>query len=218
MHKIIINLEGIKDKLKKFKSNQDKLPEIIAVSKTFSANEIMPLVEYGHLHFGENKIQEALQKWPKIKENFSNIKLHMLGKIQSNKVKYLLPIFDYLHSLDNIKVAEKISLEEEKKNKKLKIFIQINIGNEFQKSGINIEDLDDFYLTCTKKFNLNIVGLMCLPPSLKDPKKYFMLLNDVSKKFNLKDLSMGMSNDYIEAAECGASYLRIGSKIFGERV
>lgn len=218
MHKIIVNLEGIKDKLKKFRSNQDKLPEIIAVSKTFTANEIMPLVEYGHLHFGENKIQEALQKWPKIKENFSNIKLHMLGKIQSNKVKYLLPVFDYLHSLDSIKVAEKISLEEEKKNKKLKIFIQINIGNEFQKGGINIDDLNDFYLTCTKRFNLNIVGLMCLPPSLKDPKKYFMLLNDLSKKFNLKDLSMGMSNDYMEAAECGASYLRIGSKIFGERV
>ena len=218
MHKIIVNLEGIKDKLKKFRSNQDKLPEIIAVSKTFTANEIMPLVEYGHLHFGENKIQEALQKWPKIKENFSNIKLHMLGKIQSNKVKYLLPVFDYLHSLDSIKVAEKISLEEEKKNKKLKIFIQINIGNEFQKGGINIDDLNDFYLTCTKRFNLNIVGLMCLPPSLKDPKKYFMLLNDVSKKFNLKDLSMGMSNDYMEAAECGASYLRIGSKIFGERL
>ena len=218
MHKIIVNLEGIKDKLKKFRSNQDKLPEIIAVSKTFAANEIMPLVEYGHLHFGENKIQEALQKWPKIKENFSNIKLHMLGKIQSNKVKYLLPVFDYLHSLDSIKVAEKISLEEEKKNKKLKIFIQINIGNEFQKGGINIDDLNDFYLTCTKRFNLNIVGLMCLPPSLKDPKKYFMLLNDLSKKFNLKDLSMGMSNDYMEAAECGASYLRIGSKIFGERV
>lgn len=218
MHKIIVNLEGIKDKLKKFRSNQDKQPEIIAVSKTFAANEIMPLVEYGHLHFGENKIQEALQKWPKIKENFSNIKLHMLGKIQSNKVKYLLPVFDYLHSLDSIKVAEKISLEEEKKNKKLKIFIQINIGNEFQKGGINIDDLNDFYLTCTKRFNLNIVGLMCLPPSLKDPKKYFMLLNDVSKKFNLKDLSMGMSNDYMEAAECGASYLRIGSKIFGERV
>jgi len=218
MHKIIVNLEGIRDKLKKFRSNQDKLPEIIAVSKTFTANEIMPLVEYGHLHFGENKIQEALQKWPKIKENFPNIKLHMLGKIQSNKVKYLLPVFDYLHSLDSIKVAEKISLEEEKKNKKLKIFIQINIGNEFQKGGINIDDLNDFYLTCTKRFNLNIVGLMCLPPSLKDPKKYFMLLNDVSKKFNLKDLSMGMSNDYMEAAECGASYLRIGSKIFGERV
>ena len=218
MHKIIVNLEGIRDKLKKFRSNQDKLPEIIAVSKTFTANEIMPLVEYGHLHFGENKIQEALQKWPKIKENFSNIKLHMLGKIQSNKVKYLLPVFDYLHSLDSIKVAEKISLEEEKKNKKLKIFIQINIGNEFQKGGINIDDLNDFYLTCTKRFNLNIVGLMCLPPSLNDPKKYFMLLNDVSKKFNLKDLSMGMSNDYMEAAECGASYLRIGSKIFGERL
>jgi len=218
MHKIIDNLECIKNKLKQLKFETHQIPKIIAVSKTFSADNILPLVEYGHDHFGENKVQEALEKWPKIKENFSNIKLHMLGKIQSNKVKYLLPVFDYLHSLDNIKVAEKISLEEEKKNKKIKIFIQINIGNEFQKGGINIDDLNDFYLTCTKRFNLNIVGLMCLPPSLKDPKKYFMLLNDVSKKFNLKDLSMGMSNDYMEAAECGASYLRIGSKIFGERV
>ena len=133
MHKIIVNLEGIKDKLKKFRSNQDKQPEIIAVSKTFAANEIMPLVEYGHLHFGENKIQEALQKWPKIKENFSNIKLHMLGKIQSNKVKYLLPVFDYLHSLDSIKVAEKISLEEEKKIKKLKFLYRLILVMNFKK-------------------------------------------------------------------------------------
>ena len=133
MHKIIVNLEGIKDKLKKFGSNQDKQPEIIAVSKTFEANKIMPLVEYGHLHFGENKIQEALQKWPKIKENFSNIKLHMLGKIQSNKVKYLLPVFDYLHSLDSIKVAEKISLEEEKKIKNLKFLYRLILVMNFKK-------------------------------------------------------------------------------------
>ena len=174
-------------------------------------------MEYGHEHFGENKIQEALEKWPKIKENFPNIKLHMLGKIQSNKVKFLLPLFDYLHSLDSLKIAEKISLEEKKKNKKLKIFIQINIGNETQKSGINIEDLEQFYLTCVNEFNLNIVGLMCLPPSSSDPTKYFKLLKEISFKINLKELSMGMSNDYLDAAKCGATYLRIGSKIFGER-
>ena len=217
MHKNIDNLEGIKNKLKKFKIDIAKTPKIIAVSKTFSTDNILPLVEYGHDHFGENKVQEALEKWPKIKESYPNLKLHMVGKIQSNKVKFLLPVFDYLHSLDNIKVAEKISLEEKKNNKKLKIFIQINIGNESQKSGINIEDLDKFYLACVKKYNLNIVGLMCLPPSSSDPKKYFVLLKEISEKLNLKELSMGMSNDYVDAAQCGATYLRIGSKIFGER-
>ena len=217
MHKIIDNLEGIKDKLKQLKFKNNHSPKVIAVSKTFSTKDVMPLVEYGHEHFGENKIQEALEKWPKIKENFPNIKLHMLGKIQSNKVKFLLPLFDYLHSLDSLKIAEKISLEEKKKNKKLKIFIQINIGNETQKSGINIEDLEQFYLTCVNEFNLNIVGLMCLPPSSSDPTKYFKLLKEISFKINLKELSMGMSNDYFDAAQCGATYLRIGSKIFGER-
>ena len=217
MHKIIDNLEGIKDKLKQLKFKNNHSPKVIAVSKTFSTKDVIPLVEYGHEHFGENKIQEALEKWPKIKENFPNIKLHMLGKIQSNKVKFLLPLFDYLHSLDNIKVAQKISIEEKKNNKKLKIFIQINIGNEPQKSGINIEDLDEFYLTCVNELNLNIVGLMCLPPSSSDPKKYFISLNEISQKLNLKELSMGMSNDYPDAAQCGATYLRIGSKIFGER-
>jgi len=217
MHKIIDNLEGIKDKLKQLKFKNNHSPKVIAVSKTFSTKDVIPLVEYGHEHFGENKIQEALEKWPKIKENFPNIKLHMLGKIQSNKVKFLLPLFDYLHSLDSLKIAEKISLEEKKKNKKLKIFIQINIGNETQKSGINIEDLEQFYLTCVNEFNLNIVGLMCLPPSSSDPTKYFKLLKEISFKINLKELSMGMSNDYLEAAQCGATYLRIGSKIFGER-
>ena len=217
MHKIIDNLEGIKDKLKQLKFKNNHSPKVIAVSKTFSTKDVIPLVEYGHEHFGENKIQEALEKWPKIKENFPNIKLHMLGKIQSNKVKFLLPLFDYLHSLDNLKIAEKISLEEKKKNKKLKIFVQINIGNEPQKSGINIEDLEQFYLTCVNEFNLNIVGLMCLPPSSSDPTKYFKLLKEISFKINLKELSMGMSNDYFDAAQCGATYLRIGSKIFGER-
>ena len=218
MHKTIDNLEGIKNKLKQLKLENYQNLKIIAVSKTFSIDNILPLVEYGHDHFGENKVQEALEKWPKIKESYPNLKLHMVGKIQSNKVKFLLPVFDYLHSLDNIKIAEKISLEEKKNNKKLKIFIQINIGNEPQKSGINIEDLDQFYLTCVNKFNLNIVGLMCLPPSSSDPKKYFLSLNEISQKLNLKELSMGMSNDYLDAVHCGASYLRIGSKIFGERV
>jgi len=217
MHKNIDNLEGIKNKLKQFKLDITQTPKIIAVSKTFSVENILPLVEYGHDHFGENKVQEALKKWPKIKESYPNLKLHMVGKIQSNKVKFLLPVFDYLHSLDNIKIAEKISSEEKKNNKKLKIFIQINIGNEPQKSGINIEDLDEFYLTCVNELNLNIVGLMCLPPSSSDPKKYFILLKEISNKLNLKELSMGMSNDYLDAAQCGATYLRIGSKIFGER-
>ena len=217
MHKIIDNLEGIKNKLKQLKLENYQNLKIIAVSKTFSLNRILPLIEYGHDHFGENKVQEALEKWPKIKESYPNLKLHMVGKIQSNKVKFLLPVFDYLHSLDNIKIAEKISSEEKKNNKKLKIFIQINIGNEPQKSGINIEDLDEFYLTCVNELNLNIVGLMCLPPSSSDPKKYFISLNEISQKLNLKELSMGMSNDYPDAAQCGATYLRIGSKIFGER-
>jgi len=217
MHKITDNLEGIKNKLKQLKLENYQNLKIIAVSKTFSLNSILPLIEYGHDHFGENKVQEALEKWPKIKEDYPNVKLHMLGKIQSNKVKFLLPLFDYLHSLDNIKVAQKISIEEKKNNKKLKIFIQINIGNEPQKSGINIEDLDEFYLTCVNELNLNIVGLMCLPPSSSDPKKYFISLNEISQKLNLKELSMGMSNDYPDAAQCGATYLRIGSKIFGER-
>jgi len=217
MHKNIDNLEGIKNKLKQLKLDIPQTPKIIAVSKTFSVENILPLVEYGHDHFGENKVQEALEKWPKIKESYPKLKLHMVGKIQSNKVKFLLPVFDYLHSLDNIKVAEKISLEENKNNKKLKIFIQINIGNEPQKSGINIEDLEQFYLTCVNEFNLNIVGLMCLPPSSSDPTKYFKLLKEISFKINLKELSMGMSNDYLYAAQCGATYLRIGSKIFGER-
>lgn len=191
--------------------------KIIAVSKTFAIEHVRPLIEYGHMHYGENKIQEAIEKWSIEKKNNSNLKLHMLGKIQSNKVKFLLPLFDYLHSLDNEKVAEKISIEEKKKNKKLKIFIQVNIGDEAQKNGISIKEVKNFYLKCTKEFNLNIIGLMCLPPQSNDPREYFELLSDISKNINLKELSMGMSGDYIDAIKCGATYIRIGSNIFGNR-
>ena len=216
MHKTIVNLEVIKEKLKQLNHAKEKT-KIIAVSKTFPSSDILPLIQHGHQHFGENKIQEALEKWPTIKKNFPNINLHMLGKVQSNKVKFLLPIFDYLHSLDNIKLAEKIAIEEKKNNKKLKIFIQVNIANESQKNGIDINDLDEFYSICIKKFSLNVIGLMCLPPNLLDAKKYFLDLNAAAKKINLHELSIGMSNDYLDAAQCGATYLRIGSKIFGER-
>ena len=177
----------------------------------------MPLIQEGHVHYGENKIQEAMQKWPDVKEKFSEIKLHMLGKVQTNKVKFLIPLFDYIHSLDNLKLAEKISNEQEKKNKKIKIFIQVNIGNEQQKNGIDINDLGNFYNECTKNMNLDIVGLMCLPPQFDEPQKYFKKMFDLKNKFNLKELSMGMSNDYLEAAKSSSTFLRIGSKIFGAR-
>jgi len=216
MHKTIVNLEVIKEKLKQLNHAKEKT-KIIAVSKTFPSNDILPLIQHGHQHFGENKIQEALEKWPTIKKNFPNINLHMLGKVQSNKVKFLLPIFDYLHSLDNIKLAEKIAIEEKKNNKKLKIFIQVNIANESQKNGIDINELDEFYSICIKKFSLNVIGLMCLPPFSLDSKKYFLGLNAAAKKINLHELSMGMSNDYNTAVECGSTFVRIGSNIFGSR-
>ena len=218
MHKIVNNLIHIENQLKDIQSNNlIQNIKIIAVSKTFAIEHVRPLIEYGHMHYGENKIQEAIEKWSIEKKNNSNLKLHMLGKIQSNKVKFLLPLFDYLHSLDNEKVAEKISIEEKKKNKKLKIFIQVNIGDEAQKNGISIKELKNFYLKCTKEFNLNIIGLMCLPPQSNDPREYFELLSDISKNINLKELSMGMSGDYIDAIKCGATYIRIGSNIFGNR-
>ena len=193
------------------------MPEIIAVSKTFSISEILPVINHGQIHFGENKIQEALDKWESIKNDFNHIKLHMLGKLQTNKVKYLIPLFDYLHSLDNMKLAEKISLEQKKKNKKLKIFIQVNIGSEQQKNGIEIDQVENFYKKCTNELGLDIIGLMCLPPNNEKSSLYFSKLDLLSKKLNLKELSMGMSNDYIEAVENNSSFLRIGSKIFGPR-
>ena len=192
-------------------------PEIIAVSKTFDIEHIKPVLEYGHKNFGENKIQEAISKWTDFKKERTDIKLHMLGKVQTNKVKFLIPLFDYLHSLDNFKLAEKISKEEVKKNKKIKIFIQVNLGEEEQKNGINLKDLDNFYYECKKNLNLDIIGLMCLPPQNENPEKFFQKLKECSDKFGLTDLSMGMSNDYDVACKFGSTFLRIGTKIFGER-
>ena len=176
----------------------------------------MPLIEYGHIHFGENKIQEAINKWTDLKSNFPDIKLHLIGKLQTNKVKFAVKLFDYIHSVDNEKLAKKISEEQKKQNKKIKIFIQVNIGNEKQKSGILKEDLNNFYYFC-KDLELDVIGLMCIPPLNTNSKSYFEEMYNLNTDLNLKDLSMGMTSDYIEAAKNSASYLRIGSKIFGSR-
>ena len=214
MHNSIINLNTIEEILK---SKVEKLPSIIAVSKTFPMSEILPLINHGHIHFGENKVQESLEKWTNIKSDFDQIKLHMIGKLQTNKVKYVVPLFDYIHSLDNLRLAEKISSEQIKQNKKLKIFVQINIGDEPQKSGISIDRIEEFYEKCTKELGLQIIGLMCLPPINESTKKYFSTMNLLSKKLNIKNLSMGMSSDFLDAAINGSTHLRIGSKIFGDR-
>mgnify|MGYP001300998432 CR=1 FL=1 len=216
VNKIISIEKEIQEKITREKLPNSKL-NIVAISKTFSISKILPLINHGHDHFGENKVQEALEKWIDIKNDFKNIKLHMVGKLQTNKVKHAVTIFDYIHSLDNLKLAEKISTEQIKKNKKLKIFIQINIGNESQKSGILPENLENFYKICNNDLNLNIIGLMCLPPNNLNAEKYFSEMFELSKKINLKELSMGMSNDYLNAIKYNSTYLRIGSKIFGER-
>jgi PLP dependent protein len=218
MHKSVNNLIDIQNKLNISNlNNTTKKPNIIAVSKTFSSENIIPLLKHGHKNFGENKIQEAVEKWTEIKVNFQNVNLHMLGKVQTNKVKFLIPLFDYLHSLDNLKLAEKISKEEIKKNKKIKIFIQVNIGDEKQKNGVNLDQLENFYKECSLNLNLNIIGLMCLPPKNKPSQIFFSKLKSCAVKLNLNELSMGMSNDFEIAAENGSTFLRIGSKIFGER-
>ena len=215
MHKSINNLISVKKELEIKSHNQNV--EIIAVSKTFPINEILPLIEYGHEHFGENKVQEAIVKWSDLKLKNKKINLHLIGKLQSNKVKNAVKIFDYIHSLDNIKLANKIAVEQKKINKSLKLFIQINIGNEDQKNGLMPDDLKIFYNQCVNEFNLNIIGLMCIPPQTGNMRDYFNKMLELKNSVGLKDLSMGMSNDYLEAANCGASFLRIGSKIFGER-
>jgi pyridoxal phosphate enzyme (YggS family) len=211
------NLISLQDILKT-KIKNLKLPKIIAVSKTFPIEDIYPLINHGHEHYGENKVQEAIEKWTVIKDDFSNIKLHMIGKLQTNKVKYAVRLFDYIHSLDSIKLAEKISNEQSKIKKNIKIFIQINIGNEDQKVGIDIDQLESFYNQCTTDLGLNIIGLMCLPPKTNSSLNYFLKMKELLTKINLQELSMGMSSDYLKAAECDSTYLRIGSKIFGERV
>ena len=217
MHKTINNLIEIEKKIYSKDLYPKKKIKIIAISKTFSSDHIMPLIKHGHLDFGENKVQEAELKWTKLKKDHKNVNLHMVGKLQSNKVKQAIILFDYIHSLDSIKLAKKISLEQANLNKNVKLFIQINIGNEDQKSGIKIDELTNFYNTCVNELNLNIIGLMCLPPFQKDPIKYFKKMNEEAKNISLEELSMGMSSDYLQAVECGASYIRIGSKIFGNR-
>lgn len=192
-------------------------PEIIAVSKTFSMDKILPLIDHGHINFGENKVQEADEKWKEIKKNNSNLKLHMIGKLQSNKVKKALSIFDYIHSVDNFKLAEKISNCEKELNKKIKYFIQVNFDNEVQKNGIDPKDLSHFIEKCKNDLSLNIIGLMCLPPLNEKPEKYFENLNQLRAANNLTHTSMGMTSDFIVATKHGSTFLRIGSKIFGKR-
>ena len=215
MHNSVKNLIYIQDGIKS-RVNGNKLPKIIAVSKTFSIDRILPLVEYGHTDYGENKVQEALDKWTEVKLKNTTIKLHLIGRLQTNKVKFALRIFDYIHSLDSEKLANKIADEQEKQGKKPKIFIQVNIGNEDQKSGIHKEMLSDFYKFC-KDLNLDIVGTMCIPPNDGNTENYFSEMNKINQSLNFENLSMGMSGDYLEAVKNNATHVRIGSKIFGSR-
>ena len=220
MHTSLQKLTLVKNKVneiirqKQLKTN----PKIIVVTKTFSLNQITPLIESGHIHFGENKIQEAESKWIGVKKQFSNLQLHMVGKLQTNKVKKAVKIFDYIHSLENAKLALKIFQHEKELNKKIKLFIQVNLADENKKSGILLNDLNNFYSYCTKELSLNVIGLMCLPPVESSSQEYFKILKNVAEKLDLKDLSMGMSSDFEEAIVHGSTYLRLGTIILGERL
>ena len=218
MHSTIKNLLDIKNNIKFYleKLNINSNPKILAVSKTFEINKILPLIEYGHLHYGENKVQEALEKWSDIKLKKKDLKLHLIGKLQTNKVKQAIKIFDYIHSVDSKKLAKKIADEETKQGKKIKIFIQVNIGDEEQKSGVNKSSVNELYSYC-KAINLNVIGLMCIPPMTKSSDIYFKEMNILNKNLNLNELSMGMSSDYLDAIKNSATYVRIGSNIFGQR-
>ena len=218
MHLTVKNLLKIKSNVKIKLSEINKsseFPKIIAVSKTFKIDHIEPLINHGHLDYGENKVQEAYEKWSEIKNN-KNIKLHLIGGLQSNKVKIAVKLFDYIHSLDSEKLANKIAKQEIELKRKVKLFIQVNIGNELQKSGISEKDLVDFFEYC-KDLKLHILGLMCIPPFDEDSTKYFIKMRELNKKIGLSELSMGMSSDYLKAIEHGSSYVRIGSDIFGNR-
>ena len=218
MHQSVQNLTDIENKIKSNLNNLNikQLPKIIAVSKTFSIDKIQPLINHGHLHFGENKVQEAIEKWSDIKKNSPEIQLHMIGKLQSNKVKFAIKLFDFIHSVDNKKLMKKISDEQKKLNKKIQVFLQVNIGNEPQKSGIEEDNIQDF-INYSDELNLNLLGLMCIPLADKDPTIFFEKMNTLNKKFAFKELSMGMSSDYLKAVENFSTYLRIGSSIFGPR-
>ena len=212
MENVVKNFDLVKEEISNFKN-----ANIVAVSKTFPISHILPLINHGHQHFGENKVQEAQEKWTLLKKDFPNLKLHLIGKLQTNKVKFALPLFDYIHSLDSVKLAEKISSEQEKKNFKPKIFIQINLGKENQKSGIDEDDLENFYQKCVTEYNLNIIGIMCLPPFDEEPTPFFKKMQNLSESLKLNEISMGMSNDYMKALRFKATYIRVGSKIFGNR-
>ncbi|MDA9751886.1 YggS family pyridoxal phosphate-dependent enzyme [Candidatus Pelagibacter sp.] len=218
MHQSITNFTNIQNSIKENqeKTNNKNNVKIIAVSKTFEISHINPLIEYGHTDFGENKVQEAIEKWSDIKIKNQNLSIHLVGKLQSNKTKLALKIFDYIHSLDSEKLANKISEEQKKIDKKPKLFIQVNIGNEDQKSGVSPNKLKSFYKYCLDK-DLDVIGTMCLPPISEDPEKYFMRMNYLNKDLGLNELSMGMSADYIPAIDNNATFIRVGSKIFGER-
>lgn len=219
MHPSNVRLNLVRNKVKEICNRKQLkiIPQIIAVTKTFSYNEIIPLLETGHNHFGENKIQEAESKWRDVKNKYPLLKLHMLGKLQSNKAKKAVKLFDYIHSLDNFKLAEKLSKYEKELNKKIEFFIQVNLADESQKSGISLNNLKSFYNFCTKDLDLNVIGLMCLPPINSDSNKFFKILKNASDNLNLKHLSMGMSIDYEEAILNGSTYLRLGTAILGER-
>ena len=218
MHQSITNFTNIQNSIKENqeKTNNKNNIKIIAVSKTFEISHINPLIDYGHTDFGENKVQEAIEKWSDIKLKNQNLSLHLVGKLQTNKTKLALKIFDYIHSLDSEKLANKISEEQKKIDNKPKLFIQVNIGNEDQKSGVNPNKLKSFYKYCLDK-DLDVIGTMCLPPISEDPEKYFMRMNYLNKDLGLNELSMGMSADYIPAIDNNATFIRVGSKIFGER-
>ena len=220
MHYVVERLIAIRSEIKELlikNNSQNKDLNIIIVCKTFSMDKILPLIETGHVHFGENKVQEAELKWKEIKKKHLNVKLHMVGKLQTNKVKTALKIFDYIHSVDNYKLAEKIVKCERELDKKIKTFVQVNIGEESQKNGINPKNINQFVNYCRNNLSLNIIGLMCLPPINENPEKYFLYLNQLRNQADLCHLSMGMSNDYQIATQCGSTFLRIGSKILGER-
>ena len=220
MHDSYKNLLTIQSEIKKEfdrTNNKSIYPEIIAVSKTFPIEHIRPVIDQGHIHFGENKVQEAEKKWKEVKDKNPHIKLHLIGKLQSNKVKNALKIFDYIHSVDSYKLAETIAKQENDLKKEIKLFIQVNIGDEPQKSGIKISETEQFYKRCKEEMSLNIIGLMCLPPINKDPVEFFLKMKELKKKINIPHLSMGMTSDYLKAIQNEATFLRIGTKVFGER-
>ena len=218
MHNTVKNLLDIENNIKVYlsKSNTKKPVKVIAVSKTFNIEKILPLIEYGHVDYGENKVQEAIEKWSEIKKTNLNIKLHMVGRLQTNKVKFAVQIFDYIHSVDSEKLAKKIADEQLKINKKIKIFLQVNIGDENQKSGVNKNDLQKLVSLCND-LKLEVIGLMCIPPLNLDPNKYFIEMKELSETFGFTELSMGMSSDYMLAVKNSSTYVRIGSSIFGQR-